>query len=74
MEHCTDLTLTEWLAVVFVVLIVGVTTYAITAHHPGLSASPGMQERCISGYKHTVTPRGDVRQLVSGEGKGVPCQ
>ena len=31
------------------------------------------EERCIAGYKHVVDQQGQARQVMSEQGKGIPC-
>lgn len=32
-----------------------------------------IETQCVEGYKYTVAPGGQTKQIIDEEGKGVPC-
>lgn len=69
-------TLIELLIVVAILGIIGAVIMG-AAGGSGGKVSWGVtgmaEERCIAGYKHVVGQHGQARQVMSEEGKGIPC-
>lgn len=67
-----------WFIGICFVLVIGSIVFNVTQAVNGNSEySFGLngvtESRCISGYKHTISPDGSMRQVITEFGKGQPC-
>lgn len=75
-SRAAGFTLIELLIVIAILGIIGAVIMG-AAGGSGGKVSWGVtgmtEERCIAGYKHVVGEGGQARQVMSEEGKGIPC-